>query len=143
MGKVYSLTSKEAEKIMEAAIQTLEKRSQVAAIVIVNFCGIEIAKAVMDGVRLFTANVALLKAQQSALTGKSTAQIRNDVQSGGVTTRILGIDPEEFIKWAGGVPVYDKRGHLLGGVGVSNLTQEEDEIVAKAAVNQAGFSDQL
>ena len=41
--------------------------------------------------------------------------------------------------WPGGVPVYDDQGRLLGGVGVSNLTGDEDETLAAVGVEAAGY----
>ena len=139
MGQIYSLTSDEAEAIMEAAIQTLKTQFKVASISIVNRDGTEIAKAVMDGVKSSSANAATLKARQSAWRGKSTAETRDDISAGKVTAEVLGIDPKCLVPWAGGVPIYDQEGHLLGGIGVSNLAQEDDEMVAENAVGKAGL----
>lgn len=139
MGQIHSLTSDEAEAVMAAAVQTLKTQFKTASISIVNRDGTEIAKAIMDGARPFTANVANLKAKQAAWTGKLTSQTRDDINAGMITAEILGLDPKCLVPWAGGVPIYDQEGHRLGGIGVSNLTQEEDEMVAENAVGKAGF----
>ncbi len=139
MGQIYSLTYEEAEKIMAAAIQTATTQFKVVSISIVNRDRTEIAKAIMDGVRPFTANVALLKAQQAALVGKPTSEIRDKISDGEITPEVFGIDPKYLVPWAGGMPIYDTENHLLGGIGVSNLTQEEDAMVAENAVCKIGF----
>lgn len=139
MGQIHSLTSDEAQVIMGAAMYTLKARVKVASVVIVNRDGMEIVKVVMDNIKPFTVNVASLKAKQSVWTGKPTSKIRDEVDAGEKTLGVLGIDPDNFIPWAGGVPIYDKNDHLLGGIGVSNLAQEEDEMVAESAVCKAGF----
>ena len=139
MGQIYSLTSREAEAIMAAAVHTLETQFKVAAISLVNRDGTEIYKIVMDGVRPFTAHVAKLKAKQAALTGKPTSETRDEIKAGNLTAEILGIDPKKLAPWAGGFPIFDQEGNLLGGIGVSNLDQAEDAMVAENAVCKAGF----
>ncbi len=139
MGQIYSLTLDEAQRILAAAIQTLETQFKVAAVSISNRDGTEIAKAVMDGVKSASANVATLKAKQAAWRGKSTADTRDEIGAGNVTAEVLGIDPKLLVPWAGGLPIYDQEGHLLGGIGVSNLAQEDDEAVAENAVRKEGF----
>ncbi len=44
-----------------------------------------------------------------------------------------------IITFAGGEPVYDCAGHLIGAVGVSGDGVDQDDDVAKAAVTNAGF----
>lgn len=139
MGQIYSLTFDDAQAILAAAIQTLKTQFSVATVSIVNRDGTEIVKAVMDGVRPLTVNVALLKAQQAAYTGKSTSTTRHEIESGSKTAEVLGIDPKYLVPWAGGVPIYDAEGHLIGGIGVSNHAEETDEMVAENAVCKAGF----
>lgn len=132
--KICSLTSDSAMAIVAAAVEALKKRGAVASICIVNVHGFEVAKLIMDGARPFTANVALLKAKQAATIGKLTSETRDQLAEGEVTPEILGLQPERTIRWAGGAPIYDQEKNLLGGLGISNLTQEEDENVAKEAL---------
>jgi len=139
MGQIFSLTAKEARKIMDAAVQTLETQFIAASVCLVNRDGTIIVSLMMDGVRPHTANVARLKAQQSALTGKSTLDIRDEIAAGKKTAEILGIPANELICWAGGMPIYDKEGNLLGGIGVSEPGEMTEEMVAENAVCKAGF----
>lgn len=139
MGQIYSLIFNEAKEIVVAALQTLETQSNVASVVIVNRDGTEIIRVVMDGVRPFTSHVASLKAKQAAWTGRPTSKTRDEIDAGEKNSGLLGINVDVLVPWAGGMPIYDQEGHLLGGVGVSNLTQEEDEMVAENAIYKAGF----
>ncbi len=139
MGQNVTLTAAEAMCIMIAAITILESQFKVASISIVNRDGTEIAKIVMDGVKTATVNVALLKAKQSAWTGKATSKTRDEISAGEKTAEVLGIDPKLLVPWAGGMPIYDSESHLLGGIGVSNLAPEEDEMVAKNAICKVGL----
>lgn len=139
MGTIRSLTSAEALVILQAAIKGLTDRGLAASISIVNHDGTEIAKAVMDDVRPFTSNVALLKAKQAAHVGKPTSETRDKVIAGETSAEILGIDPKCLIIWAGGVPIYDSDRKLLGAIGVSNLEEHNDEGIAMIAIREANF----
>jgi uncharacterized protein GlcG (DUF336 family) len=139
MGQIFSLTSEDAEKIIEQAMNLLRESRNVASISLVNRDGTEIAMSMMDGVKPSTQNVAILKAKQAAHTGKPTSVTRDDIIAGKVTAEVLGIRKKYLVPWAGGRPIYDLDGHLLGGIGVSNLAEEEDDRIARTAVGAAGF----
>ncbi len=139
MGQICSLTFKEAEKIMAAALQTLRAQFKSASVSIVNRDGTEIAKAVMDGIKPFTKNVAFLKARQAVWVGKSTRETRDEIRDKKKTPELLGIEPACFVPWAGGMPIYDVKSRLIGGIGVSNLDEMEDEMVAENSVCRVGF----
>ena len=139
MGQIYSLTSDEAEEVMAAAIKKLKGMGKRASVSIVNHARTEIAKAVMDGVRPFTARVAFMKASQAAYTGKTTSKTAKEVKDGDKALGVIGISPNDFVEWAGGAPIYDNENRLLGGIGISNLDPKEDAEVAESAVFEAGF----
>lgn len=138
--KVYSLTAEVALEILSNARALLYEYKKSASIVIVNALGFEIAKLVMEGAKSASVSIAYFKAEQSARMGHTTRTIRDRISSGETTAEILGIDPNHLIKWAGGVPIYDEEGNLLGGLGISNLTEDEDEEFAIKALN---FADGL
>ncbi|MBR9703010.1 heme-binding protein [Candidatus Woesearchaeota archaeon] len=125
--------------IATEAIKRLEITGSVASISIVNIHGFEIARLVMDGAKPVSANVALMKAKQAAALGKLTSETRDEIEEGKKTPALLGIQPDCVVPWAGGVPIYDEEGNLLGGLGISNLTEDEDEDAAENAVVSAGF----
>jgi len=124
---------------MAAAIEKIGYMKDGVSISIVNRDRTEIAKAVMDDVRPFTARIAFMKASQAVYMGKATSVTAKEVDAGDKVLGVIGISPNDFVKWPGGVPIYDIGGHLLGGVGVSNLKPEEDEEVVSSAVMAAGF----
>jgi hypothetical protein len=94
----------------------------------------------MDETRPFTENVAFLKACQSAIAGRRTRELREQVAVGDTTPEILDIPLSSFIKWAGGVPIYDADIVLLGGAGVNALSEDDDEKFCIAGVEVCGFS---
>ena len=139
MGKIFSLTSDEAEIIIAEAIRLLKLSGYAACVSLVNRDGTEIARTVMDGAKPFTQNVALLKAKQAVWVGKPTGVTRDEIKAGEKTAEVLGLDPAKVVPWKGGRPIYDYEGHLLGGIGVSNLDEADDDSIAENALLNSNF----
>jgi uncharacterized protein GlcG (DUF336 family) len=82
----------------------------------------------------FTAVVAEGKAAASTITGRDSAtlvgmQTNAPNVFAAVQARMQG---QRFAPHQGAVPVRDSRGDLVGAVGVSGATSEEDEAIARA-----------
>lgn len=69
-----------------------------------------------------------------------TGQIGKLSQPGG---SLFGIEHsnEGLITFPGGLPIVDKKGVLIGAIGVSGSSVENDHSVALAGVNSVGVSD--
>ena len=139
MEEARTLSSDQAWSIASSISAALTANGLAASIAIVSRDGQPLCQVTMDGARPFTAHVALLKAQQAAQIGCRTRRTAEQAAKGEITPEVLGMDPRTFIHWPGGVPVYTKQRALLGGVGVSNLTGDEDEKFAIAGVEDRGF----
>ena len=126
MGTLKILTSTEGWRIASSIRNALLDDGKQANICVVNRDGYPLCKIAMDNTRPFTATLAFHKAQQSASVGRRTRWIRDQVADNEIGLDALGIDPVKFVKWAGGVPVYSQ-GILLGGAGVSNMSEDDDE----------------
>jgi len=87
----------------------------------------------MDGAFLGSADIAMNKARTAALFGFNTEALYDFVKPGGTSP---GFDRTNggLIVFAGGIPVRDAQGNLLGAVGVSGGAVAEDFQVAQAAV---------
>lgn len=141
MGTLQTLTSTEAFRIGSAIRNALLDADVQANICVVNRDQTVLFTLGMDDTRPFTRKVAYLKACQSALTGRRTSYLRDQVARNEITPEVLGINLPEFIKWAGGVPIYTPDGGtLLGGAGVSALSETSDESFCIAGVEYCGFS---
>lgn len=135
-----SLLFTEARAIADKAVELLCIEGQHACICLCGLQGEVIVHFRMNATRPFTFHVAQLKAQQAAHTGKTTRDLRDLYKSGARTAQLLGIDPAEAVPFAGGVPIYNPASSaLLGGIGISNLAEDQDERFALAAVKEAGF----
>lgn len=86
----------------------------------------------MDGAFLGSADIAMNKARTAALFGFNTEALYDFVKPGGTSP---GFDRTNggLIVFAGGIPVRDAQGRLIGAVGVSGGAVAQDYEVAKAA----------
>lgn len=111
-----------------AKAKELEMRG--IAVAIVDTAGVMVAFQRASGMPALPAIVAEAKAATSALAGAPTAQLaaveeRWPLLTGPVEARLHG----RFTRYAGGQPI--KAGpHLIGAIGVSGGTPEQDDIVA-------------
>ena len=87
----------------------------------------------MDGALLGAADIALNKARTAALFGYPTEALYDFVKPGGTSP---GFDRTNggLVVFAGGIPIHDGAGRLLGAIGVSGGAVVQDQQVAAAAV---------
>ncbi|MEK7456357.1 MAG: heme-binding protein [Pseudomonadota bacterium] len=88
----------------------------------------------MDGALLGSADIAIGKAKTAALFGMPTEAIGDFCKPGG-TSPGLENSNGGLVVFAGGIPVQARDGRLLGAIGVSGGSVEQDLFVAKAATN--------
>lgn len=139
MSTLQVLTDDDAWKIGCVIRDELRARNLSASIAVVDRGGFPMFQVSMVGARPFTATVALRKAEQAAQVGRRTRWIRDQVKEGSIGLDVFGIPQSRFVGWAGGVPIYTPEGVLLGGAGVSNLAEHEDEQICIIGVRTAGF----
>lgn len=86
----------------------------------------------MDGAFLGSADIAMNKARTAALFGFNTEALYDFVKPGGTSP---GFDRTNggLIVFAGGIPIKDAEGRLIGAVGVSGGAVAQDFQVATAA----------
>lgn len=94
----------------------------------------------MDGAFLGSADIAMNKARTAALFGYNTEALYEFVKPGGTSP---GFDQTNggLIVFAGGIPVRDAAGRLIGAVGVSGGAVDQDFRVAQAAVAAINIKD--
>lgn len=86
----------------------------------------------MDGALLGSIDIALGKARTSALFGMPTEAIGEFCKPGG-TSPGLELTNGTLVVFAGGLPIRDRDGALIGAVGVSGGAVAQDLQVARAA----------
>lgn len=139
MAQIVCLSHKEAWDLVKIAHGLLEDGKKSANICVVTRQGQVLLHAAMDEACPATMNIALLKAQQSASVGRRTRWIRDLILAKEATKGLFDIDPEKYVPWAGGVPIYSKEGILLGAMGISNLTEDEDEKFCLLSIEKADY----
>ncbi|MDD5269333.1 MAG: heme-binding protein [Methylococcales bacterium] len=134
------VTFEQAERAIEAAIREAKKTGTRMCIAVVD-SGADLKAFVrMDDAWVGSVDIAIKKAKTACFFGMNTGQIGALSQPGGP---LFGIEHSNdgLITFPGGVPVVDENGVLIGAVGVSGSSVENDHQVAKAGVEVIGVSD--
>lgn len=124
--RVLSLET--AKKIIEKVEEESKNRGKKAVICVCNEQGNPIAVHVMDGAFLISFDVAVKKAYTAVALKMPTLKLNDLVKSGQTFYGLQNLDKVMTI--GGGVPLY-RNGILLGGLGVSGGTGEEDDSLAR------------
>jgi uncharacterized protein GlcG (DUF336 family) len=134
------VTSKDADIAIKAAQKkALELKTQMC-IAVVDSGGNLKAFHRMDGAWVGSIDIAIKKAHTSVFFGMQSGAIGQLSQPGG---SLYGIEHSNngLITFPGGVPVVDREGVLIGAIGVSGSTVENDHAVALAGVKPIGATD--
>jgi uncharacterized protein GlcG (DUF336 family) len=94
----------------------------------------------MDGALLGSIDVAIGKAKTAALFGMSSETVGEFCKPGG-TSPGLELTNGTLVVFAGGVPIRDQSGILLGALGISGGAVEQDRQVAQAALEALRIPD--
>ena len=124
------IAKKLIEKIEGYAVSVGKK----AVIAVCGPDGNPIAVHVMDGAFLVSFDVAVKKAYTSVSVKMSTMELGKLVQPGQTFAGLEQIERDKLVFFGGGVPLFagDK---LVGGLGISGGTGEEDDDIAQYALS--------
>ena len=118
----------------KALLEKIEHKAKSANLAVVAACcsaeGNPLAVHVMDGALLISYEAAISKAYTAAALKMPTAELNKLVQPGQPFFGLESLGGGKLLPIAGGVPVYDRLGKLIGAVGVSGGTAEEDHELA-------------
>jgi glc operon protein GlcG len=132
MRTIRTLTHTEAMAMIRVVQEALERDRRGAAVAVVDAHGEPIALLRTDGCRLSCISVALNKAYTAAREqGESKALGDASKREGFPLTNFGEL---RYVSWGGGVPVVLPDGEVVGAVGVSGLSEDEDVALAKLAV---------
>ncbi|MGI9518252.1 MAG: GlcG/HbpS family heme-binding protein [Pirellulaceae bacterium] len=129
----------QAEKALAAGTKKAEELGTQMCIAVVDSGSILKAFARMDDAWLGSVDIAIKKAKTAVCFGMTSGQIGELSQPGGP---LYGIEHSNqgLITFPGGIPIVNDDGVLIGAVGVSGSTVENDHLVAHAAVQVIGVS---
>lgn len=134
------VTIEQAEKAIAAAREkALELKTQMC-IAVVDSGGVLKAFYRMDDAWVGSIDISMKKAKTAVFFGMPTGQIGKLSQPGGP---LYGIEHSNdgLITFPGGLPIVDKNGVMIGAVGVSGSSVENDHAVAQAGVATLGVCD--
>lgn len=134
------VTLEESRLAVEAAIKKAEAISTRMCIAVVDSgCNLKTFFR-MDDAWVGSIDIAIKKAKTACLFAMPTGQIGKLSQPAGP---LFGIEHSNngLITFPGGLPIVNKEGILIGGIGVSGSAVENDHLVAKAGVEVIGLSD--
>lgn len=131
MRKVMTLSHVDAMKMIEAVRAELEQNAQGAAVAVVDTHGELLAMLRTDGCRLSCIPVAINKAYTAAREQGESKTLGEAAKKEGFSLTNFG--DLRYVSWGGGVPVVVD-GQVAGAVGVSGLSEAEDTLLARMAV---------
>jgi uncharacterized protein GlcG (DUF336 family) len=134
------VTMESALKAIEAARKKAVKIETQMCIAVVDSGANLKAFLRMDDAWVGSIDIAIKKAKTAVFFGMPTGEIGKLSQPGKPLYAIEHSN-EGLITFPGGLPIVDEDGVLVGAIGVSGSTVENDHAVAQAGVKVVGVSD--
>ncbi|MCZ7626058.1 MAG: glycolate utilization protein [Candidatus Methylomirabilota bacterium] len=134
------VTLEQAEQAIEVAIEKAKELGTCMDIAVVDSGANLKAFVRMDDAWVGSIDIAFKKAKTACFFAMPTGQIGKLSQPGGP---LYGIEHsnEGLITFPGGLPIVNMEGILIGAIGVSGSTVENDHLVAKAGAEAIGLAD--
>ncbi len=126
-----TLTLDKAEKIIAAAKKKAIKMKVKMNISVVDAGANLVAFVRMDGAWLGSADISLKKAKTARFFDMNSGEIGKLSQPGGPLYNIE-VSNGGLISFPGGIPLKNEEGEVIGAIGVSGSTVDDDHEVAEA-----------
>jgi uncharacterized protein GlcG (DUF336 family) len=139
---MMALTLKDADAIIAGALAAAgEAGFQPLAVVVLDESGNVKAAARQDGASMFRFDVALGKAWGAAAMGTPSRKLAENAKGNpNFFVTLAATAQGRFLPQPGAVLIRDTAGAILGAVGASGDTGDNDEVACIAGVKAAGFS---
>jgi glc operon protein GlcG len=122
----------QAKKAIAAGQAEARKNNWPVAIAVVDNHGFLVAFEKMDNTQTASVQVAIDKALSSAMYRRPTKAFQDGVAGGGAGLRVLNLRGASTVE--GGLPIV-VGGKIIGGIGVSGVTADQDGAVAKVGAD--------
>jgi glc operon protein GlcG len=126
-----AITLEQATKVLAGAEAEAKKNNWPVAIVVLDSGGHIVALHRLDNTQFGSVEVARQKAWSAVAFRRPSKVFQDVVASGGAGLRMLGLEGASLIE--GGLPLMAD-GKLVGAIGVSGVTGEQDSQIAAAGV---------
>jgi glc operon protein GlcG len=127
-----SITLEQAKKVMASAEAEAQKNNWFVVIAIVDTGGNLVSLQRLDNTQFGSVEVARQKAWSAAAFRRPTKVFQEAVAGGGANLRILRLEGASPLE--GGIPLVVD-GQIIGAIGVSGMTGEQDAQIAQAGVD--------
>ena len=131
MRTIKTLSHDDAVRMVRAVQTRLDEKQLGAAVAVVDAHGELLAFLRTDGCRLTSISVAINKAYTAAREQATSQKLGADARERGFPMTNFG--ELRYVTWGGGLPVRSA-GEVVGAIGVSGLSEEEDIELAALAV---------
>ncbi len=135
---IMNITLEQAEKIITVAKEKAIAIHTQMNIAIVDSGANLISFARMDQAWIGSIDISIKKARTACLFGKNTGVIGELSQPGGPLYNIEHSNGG-LITFPGGVPIKNNSGTIIGAIGVSGSSIENDHAVAEAGITALGI----
>lgn len=129
-----SITLEQARKIAALSVAEAAKNNWRMAVAIVDVAGDLVYFEKMDGTQLASVNIAQDKARSSVRFKRPTKAMQDVLAAGGAGVRFLAL--QGAIPVEGGLPLI-MDGKIVGAIGASGGTSDQDGLAAKAGADSA------
>jgi len=126
-----SITVETAKQLAAPAIAEARKNQWTMAVAVVDISGGLVYFEKMDDTQNGSVDVSIAKARSAARFKRATKVFQDGLAAGGAGLRILAL--EGAVPIEGGVPIV-VGGRIIGAIGVSGGTSEQDGVCAAAAL---------
>ena len=123
------ISLEQAKKVMAGAEAEAKKNGWNVVIAVLDSGGHVVMLQRLDGAQLGSIDVAKEKAHSAVLYRRPTKMVQDLVGQGGANLRLLRLSGASVLE--GGIPL-TVDGKLIGAVGVSGVTSEQDAQIAQA-----------
>ena len=131
LGGYCPLDLARAKRLIEAVEAEADRQGKKAVIAVCNAEGNPVAVHVMDGAFLVSYEVAVKKAYTSVAVKMPTIELAKLAQPGQTFYGLANL--EKMVIFGGGVPLMEN-GRIIGGLGISGGTGEEDHALCEYAL---------
>lgn len=132
LGGYRPLDLARAKRLIEAVEAETDRQGKKAVIAVCNAEGNPVAVHVMDGAFLVSYEVAVKKAYTSVAVKMPTIELAKLAQPGQTFYGLANL--EKMVIFGGGVPLMEN-GRIIGGLGISGGTGEEDHALCEYALS--------
>jgi len=137
------LTLIQAEEIVAAALKHGQSLGKALSVAVVDAGGFLLLVKRSDGARPLTPNIAIAKAYSAAVMERPTKMLRAWADSNPTFfAQLSQMGAQPIVATEGGVTV-KRDGEILGGLGVSGGTGEEDQQVCDEVLGALGYELQF